>query len=136
MEADADHLRRKPWLVPVLVAVEIVACWIGFGFWHSIDITLHEGRAKGTVTGLGSHGVILYEYTVDEHRYSGGSWGDFSRIYPTGTEVEVRYSRTHPSWSTLVDPLLFPKQVACAATIVGGILICVYFVRRMRRNAA
>jgi hypothetical protein len=136
VEADAGHLRRKPWLLPFLGLVGVVACWIGLGFWHSFNISLHEGRIGGTVTGLGSHGVILYEYTVDQHRHSGKSTGDFTRIYPKGSEVEVRYSRTHPSWSTLVDPLLFPKQVTFAALIVGGILICVYFAQKRKRRTA
>jgi hypothetical protein len=137
VEAEERHPRRKPPpLLPVLVVGGIVACWFGFGIWRGVDIAIHERRIGGTVTGLGSHGVIRYRYTIDGHQYFDEGRGDFSRIYPKDSPVEVRYSLSHPAWSTLDDPLLFPKQVACAATIVGGVLICMYVVRKRRRRAA
>jgi hypothetical protein len=131
VEPEKRHHRRSPPLLAILAVGGIIACCIAFGFWRSFDIALHEGRVGGTVTGTGGHGAILYQYAVDGHQYSGQSTGQAK-----DGAVEVRYSRAHPWRSTLEDPLLFPKQVACAATIVGGTLIWVYVARKLRRRAA
>jgi hypothetical protein len=76
---------------------------LAIGGCRNIDIALHEARTTATVTGLGSHGVILYRYDVGGHAYS-GSGDPGNPPYPEGSTFEIRYSTTHPSFSIAGHP--------------------------------
>src|SRR5437879_10800933 len=103
MLSSSDDCTRRPFWnrhfflavgIPLLVAFKIV-----FGGYVLSDIALHEARTIATVTGIGSHGIILYRYDIDGHTYSGG--GDpGDPPYPEGSTFEIRYSTVHPSFSS------------------------------------
>ncbi len=89
-----------------------------------IDISLHEARTMATVTGLGSHGVILYSYEADGQKYSGpGDPGN--PPYREGSTFEVRYSTMHPSFSVAHNPFTIFGQygVGCLFLLWGDYMM-------------
>ena len=123
-----EHFRQHPiWTTFVF---GILFCFLASRLWVSFSIALFEQHTSGIVTGLASHGQILYRYTVGSQEYSGRSIGEDGHFYPKDSPVEVRYSGVFPSFSTLTWPLLFPGQLLCAVVIFGGIFLLVRYTRR------
>ena len=116
------------------IVVAGVAYFLGVHLWRDISIALHGQHTQGIVTGR-SRGALLYRYTVNGQDYSGSGRGDYSRGYPNGSEVEVRYSSVHPSFSTIDELFLFEKQLVCGVAIFGGIFLIVYWGRRRQKAA-
>ena len=94
-----------------------------FHGWRDLDVARHEARTTATVTGSGSHGVILYRYEVGGHLYSGsGDPGSQYAPFPVGSTFETRYSTVHPSRSTPRHPLDFIGEIAVAWAFLGWML--------------
>jgi hypothetical protein len=129
--------RFQPTVVNFVVAGMVAACAIYFfggHLWRDISIARHPQMTQGIVTGE-SRGALVYHYTVNGHDYSGSGIGDFDRSYPPGTTLKVRYSRLHPSFSTIDGSLLTEKQLLCGVAIFGGILLVVRFSCRRKQAA-
>ncbi len=105
------------------------------GGFIKLDIMLHEARTTATVVGIGSHGVLKYQYEVDSHIYNGG--GDPGNPpYPRGSTYEVRYSPAHPYFSSAQNPLTFFGQMLIACLFVGGGLFSMSRTASRRRAAS
>lgn len=114
--------------------VAFVIYFLGGHLWRDISIALHGQHTRGIVTGW-NRGALLYHYTVNGHDYSGSGRGDYTRVYPNGSEVDVRYSSVHPSFSTIDELFLFEKQLLCGAAIFGGFFLIIYWSRRRHKAA-
>lgn len=114
--------------------VACIICFLGGHLWRDISIALDGQHTRGNVTGC-NRGALLYHYTVNGHDYSGSGRGDYNRTYPNGSEVDVRYSSAHPSFSTIDELFLFEKQLLCGVAIFGGFFLIIYWDRRRRKAA-
>jgi hypothetical protein len=122
MRSDASSQERfsKPHVAATAGAAFVFAAvmLVGGGF-RNLDIMLHEARTTATVTGIGSHGVILYKYQVDGHIY--GSGGDPGNPpYPRGSTFEIRYSTAHPYFSSAENPSIIFGQMLVGMAFVGA----------------
>jgi hypothetical protein len=91
---------------------------LGGGFKH-LNIALHEGRSTATVTGSGAHDLILYRYEVGGQTYTGAGDPGFQYApFPIGSTFQIRYSVSHPSFSTARHPLRFVGEIFTASLFV------------------
>jgi len=108
----------------VLVAVTLIAIWLGASLWRGTSITLYAQHVQGTVTRCYRRGGVDYTYSVDGRQFSGSAVGSFDRIYPVGSPLDVKYSSAHPAYSTIDDdPFLTLKQLAFGAVLMGGFIL-------------
>ena len=108
----------KPRVAAVAAMTFVVTVIIFFGGLQNLDVALHEARTTATVTGRGSHGVLLYQYQVDGKVYEGA--GDPGNPpYSIGTNYEIRYSSAHPYFSSAQNPFILFGQMLVAMAFVG-----------------
>lgn len=76
--------------------------------------------------------LVHYTYRVAGRQYSGSGVGSFDRIFPVGSPVDVKYSASHPAYSTIDDdPFLFLEQLAFGLTVMFGFALLAGFKRRV-----
>src|SRR5262245_27568396 len=112
-----------------IIAAGFVYLFVGRHLWRDISIALHEQHTQGIVTGF-SRGTLYYRCTVNGRAYTGYGRGDYRRPSPDGSEVQVRYSSVHPSFSTIDQLFLFQTQTLCGAAMFGVIFLIVYLNRK------
>ena len=120
----------------LVIAIAICAALFLFGrpLWRCFDIYFHEARTVGTIQHILRRATISYSYTVAGVSYHGTGYGGRLSSIQVGEPVEVRYSYSHPSFSALESPLVFPGQVAVAALFLGSCGCLAYRSRATRRE--
>jgi hypothetical protein len=120
----------------VLLAIIALACWLGAYLWRGTSIQLHEKHIQGRVVQSAPKQGIHYVYSVDGRQYSGSGVGSFDRYYPVGSPLDVKYSVSHPAYSTIDDdPFLFLKQITCGLAIMLGFALLAGSNRRSAASA-
>jgi hypothetical protein len=116
----------------IRLVITVFACYLGWSVWRGVSITLHEQHAQGTVIHSGRRQGVRFRYEVNGREYSGSGVGNSDRVYPVGSPVDVKYSASHPAFSTIDDEaFLGIKQLACAAAFIGGF----FFLANRKRRA-
>lgn len=120
LRSDASHqeLFSRPPVAAIAGVIFVFMAVMFMGGFRNLDIMLHESRTTATVTGIGSHGAVLYEYTVDGHIYGhGGNPGNPGN--PANRTFEIQYSAAHPYFSSTTNPSILFGQMLVGMAFVG-----------------
>jgi hypothetical protein len=125
---EKDLTSRQTIFALVSVFLLVFAWRFAPPIWTSLQIMAYRQTTTGTVIASQPRGRLEYEYRVDGRLLSGVSIP--SREHPSphiGDKVEVIYSARNPSSSTLLEPSVFPIQLAIGSVCI---LVVAFFVRR------
>jgi hypothetical protein len=123
-------LLSKPSFAALAAMTFVVACVMFLGGFQNLDIACNPVRTIATVTGTGSHGVILYQYNVNGRTYQGA--GDPGNPpYPMGNKFKVQYSAAHPYFSSADSPFTIFGQMLVGMAFGG---IGAYSITRSKRK--